>query len=157
MANIELRLYRYFVTLCEEKNFARAAERLDISPSTLTHQIQKLEKELGARLLSRKTKMAVQLTETGARFHEIARDVLHHATEAELNVRKAVRGEIGRIDIGYLVSASCCGFLPKILSDFQKDKPGLEINLRVGNSAALIDAIATGELDVGFISPPRQY
>jgi len=74
-----------------------------------------------------------------------------------LNVRKAVRGEIGRIDIGYLVSASCCGFLPKILNDFQKDKPGLEIILRVGNSAALIDAIAKGELDVGFISPPRQY
>jgi DNA-binding transcriptional LysR family regulator len=157
MANIELRLYRYFVTLCEEKHFARAAERLNISPSTLTHQIQKLEKELDARLLSRKTKMAVQLTETGARFCEVARDVLHHATEAELNVRKAARGEIGSIDIGYLVSASSCGFLPKVMSNFQKEKPGLELNLRIGNSAALIDALAKRELDVAFITPPRQY
>lgn len=62
MAQTELRLFRYFVTLCEEQNFARAAERLSITPPTLTHQIQKLEKDLNVRLLNRKTKMKLQLT-----------------------------------------------------------------------------------------------
>jgi DNA-binding transcriptional LysR family regulator len=106
MANIELRLYQYFITLCDEHNFARAAERLAITPPTLTHQIQKLEKELDVRLLSRKTKKKVQLTEAGVRFLESARDVLHRADEAELTARKAARGEVGRIEIGYQLAAA---------------------------------------------------
>ena len=94
MSSIELRLYRYFVAVAEERSFSRAAQLLDISPPTLTHQIQKLEKELNVRLLTRKTKTEVRLTQAGERLLESARDLLHQANEAELSARRAARGHL---------------------------------------------------------------
>ncbi len=54
MADIETRLFRHFVVLAEEQHFSRAALRLKISPPTLTHQIKKLESQLGTKLVERK-------------------------------------------------------------------------------------------------------
>jgi DNA-binding transcriptional LysR family regulator len=157
MADIELRLYRYFVTLCEEQNFSRAAERLNITPPTLTHQIQKLEKELNVRLLTRKTKMKLQLTEAGIRFFESARDVLHRAEEAEIVTRKAARGEVGRIEIGYLVTTVYSGLLQRLIGGFQKAYPSIDVRLRQTSTVNLISAIVSNELDAGFARLPNQY
>ena len=123
MANTELRLYRYFVTLCEEENFSRAAERLAITPPTLTHQIQKLEKDLNVRLLNRKTKKKLQPTEAGLRFLESARDVLHLADEAEKTARKAARGEIGRLEIGYMITTAYSGLVQRFIKNFLNKYP----------------------------------
>jgi DNA-binding transcriptional ArsR family regulator len=67
MSDIELRLFRYFVALAEERHFARAALRLKITPPTLTHQIKKLESELGVKLALRKGNTLVTLTDAGQR------------------------------------------------------------------------------------------
>src|SRR6185437_1235446 len=157
MANTELRLFRYFVTLCDEKNFSRAAERLAITPPTLTHQIQKLEKELNVRLLNRKTRMKFQLTDAGARFLESARDVLHRADQAERTARKAARGEIGRLDIGYMIATAYSDLLQRLIGNFQKKYPGVEITLRQFSTVSLINAILSNEVDAGFARRPNQY
>ena len=159
MADTELRLFRYFVTLCEEQNFARAAERLAITPPTLTHQIQKLEKDLNVRLLNCKTKMKLQLqlTEAGTRFLESARGVLHWADEAEKTARKAARGEIGRLEVGYMVSTAYSGHIQRFIRNFQSIHHGIDITLHQTSTVKLIDAIMSNELDAGFARAPRQY
>ena len=157
MANTELRLFRYFVTLCEEQNFSRAAERLAITPPTLTHQIQKLEKELNVRLLNRKTKMKLQLTEAGARFLESARGVLHWADEAEKTARKAARGEIGRLEIGYMIATAYSGLVQRFIRQFQNAYPAIDITLHQSSTVNLVSAILSNELDAGFAREPTQY
>lgn len=156
MSNIELRLFRYFVMLCEERSFTRAAERLDISAPTLTHQIQKLERELGARLLDKATRK-VKLTEAGTRFLESAQDVIHRAGEAELTVRKAARGEVGKLEIGFLISTAYSGLVQRLIGEFQNDYPGIDITLHQTSTARQMSLILSNELDVGFARLPRQY
>jgi len=157
MANTELRLFRYFVTLSEEQNFARAAERLRITPPTLTHQIQKLEKDLDVRLLNRKTKMKLQLTDAGTRFLESARDVLHRAEEAEKNARKAARGEVGRLEIGYMIATVYTGAVQRLIGEFKAKHSGIDITLRQTSTVGLVNAIVASEIDVGFARVPTQY
>jgi DNA-binding transcriptional LysR family regulator len=153
----ELRLYRYFVTVAEERHFSRAAERLGISPPTLTHQIQALETHLGVRLCHRRPKTRVELTEAGQRFLEQAQQVLRQVEEAESAARKAARGEVGRIEIGYMMSVSCSGLIQKCVSNFRRAHPAIDISLHRMETMPQVAAIAEGKLDIGFVRPPKQY
>jgi DNA-binding transcriptional LysR family regulator len=144
------------VALCEERSFSRAAERLAISAPTLTHQIQKLERDLSARLLDRATRK-IQLTEAGTRFLESARDVIHRADEAELTVRKAARGEVGKLEVGFLISIAYSGLVQRMISGFQADYPGIDITLHQLSTAKQMSMILSNELDVGFARLPKQY
>jgi DNA-binding transcriptional LysR family regulator len=157
MREIETRLFRYFVALAEEQHFGRAAFNLGISPPTLTNQIQKLEGRLGARLVERRGNTHVELTETGRRFLERARNVLRETSEAEAVARQAARGEIGRLEIGFMTVASLSGLIEKCIGGFQKQNPGIEIILRAMVTAEQINAILERTLDFGFVRAPDSY
>ena len=85
-AGMELRQLRYFVTLAEELHFGRAAEREHIVQSALSQQVQRLERELGVRLLERSTHH-VELTAAGVVFLVEARQILAHVDRADAEVR----------------------------------------------------------------------
>ena len=88
-AGMELRQLRYFVTLAEELHFGRAAEREHIVQSALSQQVQRLERELGVRLVERSTHH-VALTAAGVVFLVEARQILAHADRAAAAARRAV-------------------------------------------------------------------
>ncbi|HMF21826.1 MAG TPA: LysR substrate-binding domain-containing protein [Pseudolabrys sp.] len=152
-----MRHLRYFVAVAEKLHFSRAAEHLNISTPTLSHQIQALETMLGAQLLSRKTKSAVSLTQTGKRFLEEARATLRQAENAELVGKRAARGDIGSIAIGYILSASCIGLLPELIEAFQKENPGVSLQLSRMETFPQMKAIIEGVLDIAFIRAPQRY
>lgn len=153
---MELRHFRYFVTLAEELHFARAAERLRISPPSLTQQIQDIERELAVRLFNR-TKRSVALTDAGAQFLEHARATLRQAEKAELIGRLAGRGEVGRVEIGYVTSASCAGLVSASIKTYQRTHPLVEIQLSHLPTLAQFELLANGRLDIGFVRPPATY
>jgi DNA-binding transcriptional LysR family regulator len=153
---MELRQLRYFVAVAEELHFSRAAERLHISPPSLTEQIKNLEQQLGARLLTR-TKRNVSLTNAGARFLEEARLTLRQAERAELTARRAGRGEIGRVEVGYLFTAVCSGLFVKAVSGYRRKHPMVTLTLRRMDTARQLDQLAEGRLDIGFLRPPTKY
>lgn len=154
---MELRHLRYFVAVAEKLHFSRAAEYLNISTPTLSHQIQALESMLGAQLLSRKKKSAVSLTQTGKRFLEEARATLRQAENAELVGKRAARGDIGSIAIGYILSASCIGLLPELIAAFQKENPNVSLQIIRMETFPQMKALIEGVLDVAFIRAPQRY
>ena len=157
MADIETRLFRYFAVLAEEQHFSRAAHRLNITPPTLTHQIKKLERLLGARLVERKGNTHVALTQAGLRFFERAQHVLRQVEEAKVVAQQAQRGEVGRIDIGFMTTAVCSGVLQNSLADFQRANPAIEINMRKLVPMDQIKAIMRKDLDAGFTRSSHKY
>jgi DNA-binding transcriptional LysR family regulator len=153
---MELRHLRYFVAVAEELHFARAAERLHITPPSLTQQIQALEAELEARLLNR-TKRSVELTDAGRRFLEEARKTIRQA-EHTIQVGKQVgRGELGRIEIAYTTSSACSGTVSRAIDSFHERYPLVDVHLQRMESPQQLIYLADGHIDAGFMRPPDRY
>lgn len=150
---MELRHLRYFVVLAEELHFARAAERLNIAPPTLTVQIQEVERTLSARLFAR-TKRSVALTSAGEAFLGEARKVLDQFEKAASVGRRAGRGEVGRVEIGYVGSAAYAGVLQEQTKQFLAAWRGVDLNAREIPMDTLPTLIAEGQVDIGFIRLP---
>jgi DNA-binding transcriptional LysR family regulator len=153
---MELRHLRYFVAVSEELHFARAAERLRITPPSLTQQIQALETELGVRLLNR-TKRSVALTEAGRNFLDEARKTLRQAEKTELVGRQAGRGDLGRIEIGYMTSSACSGIVARSIAKFHHQHPLVDIHLQKLETPEQLRLLAERRIDLGFIRPPDRY
>jgi DNA-binding transcriptional LysR family regulator len=149
---MELRHLRYFITLAEELHFGRAAEKLHISQPPLSMQIRALEKELGVTLLHR-TQRQVSLTQAGSALLQEARQILRQVDQAVITTRRAGRGEIGALAVGF-VSAADYNVLPIALRDFRRRYPLVSLGLRELTSDAQIDDLANGRIDVGFVLPP---
>jgi DNA-binding transcriptional LysR family regulator len=157
MTRVETRLLQYFVAVAEELHFGRAALALEISPPTLTQQTQKLESQLGARLLKRKGNTGVELTATGRRFLVDAREALRHVEQAFARAQQAERGELGRIELGFMTWVAGSGMLHNWMDPFEQAHPAIEINLHRTGPVAAINRMMHGELDVCFTRAPSKY
>jgi DNA-binding transcriptional LysR family regulator len=157
MSVIETRLFRYFVAVAEELHFTQAALRLGISPPTLTQQIQKLEAQLGVRLLRRKGNTKVVVTQAGQRFLAGARETLRNAEQAAVQAQQAARGELGRLELGFLAMLTSVGLLRSWIGEFHQARPTIDITIHPLASMPQIARIARKELDAGFTRTPHKY
>lgn len=151
---MELRHLRYFVAVAEELHFTRAAERLHIGQPPLSHQIQMLEEEIGAQLFER-SKRSVRLTDAGQLFLEDARRILALAEQAADKARRADRGEIGELRIGFTSATPFIAFFPNMINTYRKRFPGVTITLHEMSSMQQLAAIQERNLDLGFVRPPE--
>lgn len=150
---VELRHLRYFIAVAEECHFRRAAERLHMAQPPLSQQIRQLEGELGTRLFARTTRK-VNLTPAGVKFLERARQILADVDTAALDARRAERGEVGRLAVGFTGSATY-EVLPAIAIAFRKQLPDVELELHGEMfTPTQVEAILSGTLDVGLLRPP---
>ena len=149
---MELRHLRYFSALAGSLNFTRAAERLHVTQSTLSHQIKQLEEELGTLLFDRIGKR-VALTEAGEAF-------LHHATRALQEIdrglgalREDPEAAAGELRIGSTHTFNL-GFIPDCIAGFQKRYP--RVRVRVDELAAdlIAERLQAGTLDLGIAYRP---
>lgn len=149
---MELRQLRYFVAVAEERHFGRAAKRLRLSQPPLSAQIKGLEEELGVKLFQRSTRQ-VALTDAGRTFLERAEGILEAVEEAKEAAKGADEGVRGRLEIGFISSATL-GLLPPAIRLFRERFGGIEIELRELTSAQQIDALYAGEIRVGLVRLP---
>ncbi len=143
---------RYVVAVAETTSFTRAAERCLVVQSALSHQIARLERELGAKLFER-TSRRVRLTPAGAAFLPAARQCLEAAERAAAEVAAAV-GEIrGRLAVGLIPTVAAVD-VPGALRQIRAQYPHVRIGLCVGASDNLVEKVKQGALDVAFLGLP---
>lgn len=149
---MDLRHLRYFVAVAEERHFGRAAKRLRIAQPPLSRQIHDLEAELGFALFDR-SRRRVDLTPAGTVLLTHTRRVFAALELGVHEARRASKGELGRIVVGYLSSLAYSG-LTALLRGFRERYPTIEIALRELPPQEQIDALKSGSIDVGFVRAP---
>jgi LysR family transcriptional regulator, transcription activator of glutamate synthase operon len=145
---VELRQLRYTEAVARHRHFTRAAEELHIAQSALSHQVRRLEGELGVELFER-TSRSVVPTDAGEAVAARARRIL-----AEVD---GVRGEVdelqglirGRISVGALLPAGEID-VPLLLTRFSEAHPGIEVRMREGTAADMAAYLVDDEVDVAF-------
>ncbi|WP_067792615.1 LysR family transcriptional regulator [Actinomadura formosensis] len=143
---MELRQLRYFIAVSEELNFGRAAAREHIVQSALSQQVQRLERELGVRLLDRTTHY-VALTAAGAAFLVEARQILAHVERAA-QVARTAQGTSPALRVG-IIDASYDS-MPQILHEAQARYPDLVIHQVEVGVPEQYQQLVDGRLDVGI-------
>ena len=146
---MELRQLKYFVAVAEDLHFGKAARRLNISQPPLSQQIMRLEEEMGAKLFNR-TSRSVALTPEGVYFRDEAKAVLERIERAAETVSSMARGEEGALSIGFVVLVTQTVFSDVVMA-FRKEWPKVRLDLRDMSTNEQLAALASGDIDVGFI------
>lgn len=147
---MDFRHLRYFKVLAEELHFTRAAERLHIGQPPLSLQIQALEEELGVTLFER-NRHSVSLTEAGKRLLKGCQRIFDETEHAIEETRRAARGEIGELRVGYSASLPFTSLLPSVLHDYRENHPHIQLQLSSLFSAEQYDALLAKQLDIGLL------
>ena len=149
---MDSRRLRSFMAVAEELHFGRAARRLNISQPPLSMQIRGLENELGTALFVR-DRRHVALTDAGRVLLAEARRILPQWDQLRTAVRRAGRGEVGRLAIGFITPVEY-NLLPSLLAAFRRRYPGVLLTLREAMSDQQLNELESGILDVGLMTAP---
>jgi LysR family transcriptional regulator, transcription activator of glutamate synthase operon len=145
---VELRQLRAVEAVDRHRHFTRASEELRIAQSALSHQIRRLEQELGTALFER-TSRRVSPTEAGRAIAARARRVLAEVDAARQEVDELRGVARGRIWVGALLPAGGLD-VPGLLARFSQAHPGVEVGLREGIAVDMLRLLAADELDAAF-------
>ncbi len=148
----DLRQWRYFVTVADERHFGRAAARLSMTQPPLSQAIRALEEALGVALFAR-TKRSVELTAVGAALLPEVERLLAAADALPPLAQSLARGEAGALSLAF-VSTADYGLLPHLLREFGARNPRVRLQLTEATSDVQIDELAAGRIDAGLIIPP---
>ncbi len=139
----------YFQKIARLENYHKAAQELYISQPSLSRSIASLESELGVTLFERKGR-GVKLTKAGKLFLEHADRI---ASECDIAVGKMREFSLdgGKIDIGYIFPLAG-HYMPYHVRQFLNrwENRNVVFNFFQNHTAAIIDRVRTGELDIGF-------
>jgi DNA-binding transcriptional LysR family regulator len=149
---MDLRQLRQFVAVAEERSFRRAAERLHVSQPPLSVAVQRLEADIGVRLLER-SRQGVRLTVAGEVFLEESRRTLAHAGLSVEMAQRAATGKTGALRLSFVPSAGV-DVVPQLLRAFRQDHPDVKLILRAETTSHQLAALAEGSVDLGIVVPP---
>jgi len=139
---------RLFLVVLEEGSLRRAADRLRISQSAITRQMQSLELDLGGRVLER-TSAGVRPTNGGHALAERAKTLLADYDSTMAEVRRLVRGESERLRIGYIASA-VQEYLGPALAALRRAYPRLKVKMLDQTPGEMIIALRQGKIDLAL-------
>ncbi len=145
---MEIRQLRYLLTIAEEQNFTRAAEKLYVSQPALTQQIQKLEEEVGDILLDRAQRQ-IRLTPAGSILCETAQRILQELVDAKVALDELAGLQRGEIRVGVVQTVNAY-LIPEVVSAFKQTYPGIQIQVEELPAEAIEAGLLKGDLQIGL-------
>lgn len=144
--------YMAFIKTVETGSFTKAAEKLNYSQSGVSRMIHDLEKEWNLTLLER-NRSGVKLTSEGFRILPYAKSLCEEYRKLQMQVDDLHGLQSGIIRIG-TISSIATHWLPNIIKAFQKDYPGIDYELLLGDYTEIEEWIREGRVDCGFTRTP---
>jgi DNA-binding transcriptional LysR family regulator len=145
---MELRHLRYFTAVVQWKGYREASRHLHIAQPSISQTVADLERELELKLFSRVGRTA-QLTPEGEIFYTEAVRTLGQAESAINTAKRAARGEIGKLSLGFIGSGTFV-FLPELVRSYKAKYPGVQLTLQELTPWQQEEALDEGTIDVGF-------
>ncbi|SCB94121.1 DNA-binding transcriptional regulator, LysR family [Kosakonia oryzendophytica] len=149
---MDIKLLRSFAVVAQLEHIGQAAERLNISSSPLSRQIQLLEDELGVVLFHREKKR-LHLTTEGEKFLDEVGPFLQHYDRLKEHGKHLGRANTGRIDIGYVEAAIHSHLLPDTLAALDLS-PDIDIRLHAMRSKQQLEQLQDRVIDIAFLHTP---
>jgi LysR family cyn operon transcriptional activator len=150
---MELRHLRYFVAVAGSLSFTRAAERVHVTQSTLSHQIRQLEQELGRDLFDRLGKRVV-LTEAGESFLLCAQRALMEIDQGVAQLKSAMAPLTGVVRVGTTHTFNV-SLLPDCVGEFLERNPTVQVIVDERAADAITAGLVDGSLDFGIGYKPE--
>ena len=149
---MDLRNLELFLHLADSLHFARTADAMAVSPSTLSRAIQRLEQEIGCPLFERDNR-SVALTPAGLRLRDFGAHLVDDWQKLRHELRHSDEPLQGRLRVFCSVTASYF-LLPDILGRFRARYPQLEIRLETGDPALAVDRVLADEAEMAIAARP---
>jgi LysR family positive regulator for ilvC len=149
---MDTRSLQLFLTLADSLSFTRTAELRHLSLSAVSRSLQRIEEEVGQRLVER-DKRSVRLTREGERFRSYAQSGVDDWQQVLGELRLDKTNLRGEISVYCSVTASYSVLSP-ILEGFRQAYPGIDIMLHTGDQADAISRIRSGQDDICVAARP---
>lgn len=141
---MELRLLKYFVTLCEEKNYVRAAKRLFITQPTLSQQMKLLEENCQVKLFQKHNKQ-LTLTKAGELLYFEAQNILKHVNTVSVALQDLSHSQANKITL----YSSGCHFFTEVLYQFSRQYPTVSVKMDESSSRNVVKHILDARASFG--------
>lgn len=145
---------QYVLAVAEHQNFTKAALKVFVTQPTLSMQIQKLEEELGVKIFDR-TKKPIQLTETGRKIVNQARNIVNESDRIQ-DIVDQEKGFIGGTFRLGIIPTVMPTLLPMFLTNFIKKYPKVKLKIEELNTEAIIERLNDGHLDAAIAATPLE-
>ena len=144
---MDLKQLNAFIAIADLRSFSAAAAQTGLSQPTLSRLLKQLETDMGVELVDRYHR-PLHLTEAGTFFYDKISTILTEIdTVTSMTQRLSAPSSI--LNIGFVPSV-LYGFLPEIIAMLKQASPDIEVNLKDISSYQQIDALKSGEIDIGF-------
>lgn len=151
---MELHQIKYFAEVVRTGSFTRAASQCNITQPTLSHQIKKLEEELGEPLLQRR-KSGVLPTALGRRLFERANVLLGEVRAIEQEAASYTGQVRGDLHLGVIPTIAPY-LLPRLLASAREEFPGLRFRITEDTTLNLLQGMRSGQIDLALLSLPLE-
>lgn len=146
---------RYFLAVCETRNFTRAAEKSNVTQPALSRAIQQLEDEMGG-LLFRRERNLTHLTDLGALLRPRFASVLENVSSARLEASRFLCLDDANLKVGVMCTIGPRRFTG-LLADFNYRHGGIQLQLIEGVPARLTKLLGAGEIDVALMATSSEF